>query len=150
MQPNPVPHRSEKRPTERIPTHGPVPFVARERRRLMFVATLLASLMPPLAATAAADHVLWFNPAGAKVSNGGALVPAATPQAIRIQHPGGPALIQGTVTITLGGLRSDVMVDSLYVCYRTVFQDPDPSRIIGIVLRTMGLPMATTTLLSST
>lgn len=93
-----------------------------------------------------ADHVVWFNPAGAKLSGAGGIVPGATPQALRIQHTGGPAPQSGSVTIPLQ-ITSEFMLDSIYVCYRQVSNE-FTSRITGIALRCMALPTATTTLLN--
>jgi len=96
--------------------------------------------------TAFADHVEWFNPLLAKVS-GGAVVAGATPEALRIQHPGGASPVPGTVTIPLS-VRSNGTVDSIYVCYRGAAGEFANTRITGIALRTMALPTATTTLLT--
>lgn len=101
------------------------------------------------APTAIADHVVWFNPAGVKITDNGGVAfgTPSTPEAIRIQHTGAPQPHFGTVSIPLS-VRSDVTLDSVYLCYRTTPGDVGPSRITAITLSTMALPTATSPVFS--
>jgi hypothetical protein len=102
-------------------------------------AALAALLALSLAPAAHADHVVWFAPAGAKLSGQGAFTTPGVPEAIRISHTGGGGPQFGGVVIPLS-LGTDVTVDSILICYKTVPQDPTSSSISTVTLRTMTVP----------
>lgn len=97
---------------------------------------------------ALADHVVWFTPNGARLTGSGALTTPTVAEAIRIAHTGGGAPQFGSVSIPLS-VATNVTVDSILVCYKTVPQDPTSSSITSVALRTMTVPTSAATILSN-
>ena len=105
---------------------------------------LALSLLVLAPAATRADHVEWFNPVGAKVTAGN-IVSGTTPMALRIFHSSAGA-VSGSATIPLN-LPSGATVDSVYLCY-VCAGDVGAATMTGVALRTMSLPMGTTTVLN--
>jgi hypothetical protein len=115
-------------------------------RRLEHLLIALLSLV--VTPRAFADSIVWFTPAAAKITGQGVFTPAGIPEAVRVSHPGGAQPQFGSLSIPLTA-ASDGVLDSILVCYKTVFQDPTPSSINGITLRTVTVPTSSTTVLSN-
>ncbi len=98
------------------------------------------------AVPAFADHTIWFNPLDAKL-DGATLGTPLSPQSLRVWNVFGEPR-SATLTIPLS-VRSDIVIDSVIVCYQAQPNQYGPDVVSGITLRTMSVPATPVTLLDA-
>src|SRR5262245_33985702 len=121
-------------PASRAPAHRrPLMHARSFLRPFVFLAGLALVASP-----ARADHVVWFNPVG-RYTGPSTVVAGSTPEAVRIQYNGPPSVAQSGVYVIPLSLPSSVVIDSIYICYKTLTNEA-PARITSVNLRTMSVP----------